>query len=413
MCFRERYFETFSVICDRLSLMISDKELEGKGSPLIERDRYKDLETAFPNISIDIHPVTWKGKSFFYEQLLSGTFNNWGLAYTFNMLDYSELFNKFADTELERLRNKNKTKKWTLDEGYPKNDHGDTYPRRTFVSGLTGGFSFVGVTAISDAKYSCNAPLSGYKVTLHHPCELPNMDKHFRLPLNQSVFVAVKPRMITISENLKSYKPEDRKCYLTHERELKFFKSYTQQNCEHECILNATWEHCGCLPFYMFIFEDVPLCGSAKMSCVDGIREEYISNNNDNQCNCLPSCTSLVYDVEISQSSEDFNSYLTLAAKLEGKDLNLPVDYSNLSFSLLVVYYKEMQFLRSERNELYGYVDFFSNTGGLMGLFIGFSVTSLIETIYFLTLRLGCNIKMYGKRFWSGAPELINNEEVK
>lgn len=71
-----------------------------------------------------------------------------------------------------------------------------------------------------------------------------------------------------------------------------------------------------------------------------------------------------------------------------------------------------MQFLASERNELYGYVDFFSNTGGLLGLFIGVSVTSLIEILYFLTLRLGCNIKMFGKRFWSGAPELINNDNV-
>lgn len=89
-------------------------------------------------------------------------------------------------------------------------------------------------------------------MTLHHPCELPNMDKHFRLPLDQAVFVAVKPRMITISENVKSYKPENRKCYLTNERKLTFFKSYTQENCEHECRLNATWSHCHCLPFYMF-----------------------------------------------------------------------------------------------------------------------------------------------------------------
>lgn len=78
------------------------------------------------------------------------------------------------------------------------------------------------------------------------------MDKHFRLPLDQAVFVAVKPRMITISENVKSYKPENRKCYLTNERKLTFFKSYTQENCEHECRLNATWSHCHCLPFYMF-----------------------------------------------------------------------------------------------------------------------------------------------------------------
>lgn len=77
------------------------------------------------------------------------------------------------------------------------------------------------------------------------------MDKQLRLPLDQAVLVAIKPRMITISENLKSYKPEDRKCYLSDERKLRFFKSYTQENCEQECILNKTLVTCRCAPFYM------------------------------------------------------------------------------------------------------------------------------------------------------------------
>lgn len=79
-----------------------------------------------------------------------------------------------------------------------------------------------------------------------------------------------------------------------------------------------------------------------------------------------------------------------------------------IHYSRLAVYYKELQFLTSERHELYGYVDFFSNTGGLLGLFIGFSVTSAIEIFYFLTLRLVCNIKKYGKSFWSGEASIIN-----
>lgn len=67
--------------------------------------------------------------------------------------------------------------------------------------------------------------------------------------------------------------------------------------------------------------------------------------------------------------------------------------------------------MTSERHELYGYVDFFSNTGGLLGLFIGFSVTSAIEILYFLTLRIICNTKKYGKRVWSGDSELLKMEK--
>lgn len=37
--------------------------------------------------------------------------------------------------------------------------------------------------------------------------------------------------------------------------------------------------------------------------------------------------------------------------------------------------------------ELIGFTEFLSNTGGLLGLFMGFSVFSIIEVFYFLTLR--------------------------
>lgn len=45
------------------------------------------------------------------------------------------------------------------------------------------------------------------------------------------------------------------------------------------------------------------------------------------------------------------------------------------------------------KNELIGFTEFLSNTGGLLGLFMGFSVISLIEIVYFLTLRPYCTLK--------------------
>lgn len=70
---------------------------------------------------------------------------------------------------------------------------------------------------------------------------------------------------------------------------------------------------------------------------------------------------------------------------------------------MLTVFFKETQFITSERNELYGNTDFLANCGGLLGLFTGFSVISFVEIIYFLTLRCLCNIRMRGKKYWAGA----------
>ena len=59
---------------------------------------------------------------------------------------------------------------------------------------------------------------------------------------------------------------------------------------------------------------------------------------------------------------------------------------------MLHIYFNKLHFMRHERAELYGIVDFFSNVGGLLGLCMGFSVLSLLEFVYFFTARLFFNI---------------------
>lgn len=52
-----------------------------------------------------------------------------------------------------------------------------------------------------------------------------------------------------------------------------------------------------------------------------------------------------------------------------------------------MIFFKEAQFITSRRSELYGQTDFLANCGGLLGLFMGFSILSVAEILYFLTLR--------------------------
>ncbi len=66
--------------------------------------------------------------------------------------------------------------------------------------------------------------------------------------------------------------------------------------------------------------------------------------------------------------------------------------YVSRNLAVLHVYYSKLHFMRHERGELYGMVDFFSNIGGLLGLCLGVSALSGIELIFFFTLRLFFNI---------------------
>lgn len=66
--------------------------------------------------------------------------------------------------------------------------------------------------------------------------------------------------------------------------------------------------------------------------------------------------------------------------------------------SRLSIFFKEAQFLTSKRSELYGTTDFLANCGGLLGLFMGVSTLSIVEIIYFCTVRLVTNLKMRRKK---------------
>ena len=65
--------------------------------------------------------------------------------------------------------------------------------------------------------------------------------------------------------------------------------------------------------------------------------------------------------------------------------------YVKENLAVMHIYFENLHFMQKERGELYGFIDFFSNIGGVLGLCMGFSMLSFVETVYFFTLRLLCN----------------------
>lgn len=101
-------------------------------------------------------------------------------------------------------------------------------------------------------------------------------------------------------------------------------------------------------------------------------------------CNCLPTCTSLTYNKEFSQA----NFFLQDLLKAYNVENSANSNFDDLQLSRLSVYFIDNQFISARRSELYDVTDFLANCGGIFGLFIGFSLISLVEIIYYGTLRL-------------------------
>lgn len=90
------------------------------------------------------------------------------------------------------------------------------------------------------------------QIIIHTPVEVPTtINGYIRIPSNQETVIMLKPNLLRTNNALRTYDPIGRQCYYETERYLRFFRVYTQRNCEMECITNYTVTKCGCSAFYL------------------------------------------------------------------------------------------------------------------------------------------------------------------
>lgn len=169
----------------------------------------------------------------FGQSLLSTVITEEGLCYTFNMLRYQEIYESTFDymttPDHEILSN------WTI-FGYKTSDL-EVYPYRSLGRGINAGLRLKLSMKVDDLDYTCKESTSGFRLVLHTPGETPRPSAHFyRIPFNSKTLVAVNPKVMTTSNDLGDYDPEKRQCFFEGEKKLKFFKMYTESNCQLECF---------------------------------------------------------------------------------------------------------------------------------------------------------------------------------
>lgn len=145
------------------------------------------------------------------------------------------------------------TSRWNMEDGYDIESTEIGYPIRVYKVKQSVALAIFLQISGNDIEYSCRGLVPGFKILLHMPGEVPpTTTRHsFRVPLSEEALIAIKPTLITTSNNLRSYDPNLRQCFFSSERKLRFFKMYTQNNCELECLANFTKSECKCVAFHM------------------------------------------------------------------------------------------------------------------------------------------------------------------
>ncbi|XP_052873202.1 pickpocket protein 28-like [Anopheles cruzii] len=334
----------------------------------------------------------WRTHRMDCSEMFKKTLTEAGICYTFNSLAAEDLMRK-DQLHPDYVYSEENTSSpfWSMDEGYAMDADTESYPRRTFGAGMRAGLYVVLKARLADADYICGNSFQGFKVHLYPPHQYPRVNNQFfRIPLGQEVSVSVDPQIIDTSPKIKAYKMDRRKCSYNRERKLRFFKLYTKNNCDTECLANYTLQMCGCVPFSLPRTPGARICGMGKLMCCDRAQADLQgmdllhamdrSDESLERCDCLTSCNTIYYDTEISQAKFDWRM-LAKRMKLSSDE----IDQSELSY--LKVHFKVSRFIPIKRSELFGVTDFLANCGGILGLFMGVSILSIVEILYYCTLK--------------------------
>ncbi|XP_054745844.1 pickpocket protein 19 [Anastrepha obliqua] len=177
--------------------------------------------------------------------------------------------------------------------------------------------------------------------------------------------------------------PEHRGCRFPEEvKPHSSFRVYSFSTCIVDCIRALQMRSCNCTMFnFMPVArKDAPDCDYDGYLCLEkdtkatpDVKSLLPWPENNETCDCLPSCT----DHDIRRVSE-YSPRVT-------KGINTRSIAISLSSRPTERYHR--QALRTR-------LDIVVTIGGTLGLFLGASILSLIEFIYFFTLRLYNNIRM-------------------
>ncbi|KAK9883361.1 hypothetical protein WA026_001535 [Henosepilachna vigintioctopunctata] len=315
-CKAENHNGTASILQEKLQISAETEE--------ISLDDYSEFLTTCSAVRLDRASCKWMGKKMNCKDVMSPIITDEGLCYTFNMYDVRDIYSDL--NTMDYFEESNRRRDWDPEEGFHKKiyDLENTYPRRAFQSGANNGFTAIFMTEKKDLNYACqDLALQGLRVSLHPPTRLPRPGQvFFSVGLNRLTTAGVIPSMTSTAKIVQSYEPDKRGCYFGRERKLKFFKYYSQSNCNLECWTNYTHRHCGCVNFYMPRDKEMEICNLETRFCLEDARKSYtreilrdrlksetgLNSEGTLTCHCMPLCSDLHYNADLATSEWDFTN---------------------------------------------------------------------------------------------------------
>ncbi|XP_058817036.1 sodium channel protein Nach isoform X1 [Topomyia yanbarensis] len=234
------------------------------------------------------------------------------------------------------------------------------------VSNKTTGLGRLRITVLTEA----------YVFTLGEE-DVPNLITPKSEVLVIDYYIAYK-RQISIKyiENdpeTKQVSVEQRKCRYPDENNLDVHAYYSYSACSVQCRKDKQLKTCNCTSHLMPNTDPALKCNMTGLVCLNAHYEDLTvvippwSTGKGVVCDCLPSCS----EVDITVVHDSRESLYTSEKRFSTIDIDLSA----------------LPTERYKRNVVRGRLDLVVSVGGTTGLFVGASLLSFVEIVYYFTIR--------------------------
>jgi hypothetical protein len=179
--------------------------------------------------------------------------------------------------------------------------------------------------------------------------------------------------------------------------ESKYYKQILRKNlvykrdiCIDLILQNYVYENCGCVSSVFLNFFDFPYCSviervnCQRISVINFTSQSILKKES---VNCPLECDSMEFKWNIMQASfpsDNYRRYLKRNPTVLKRFPNLTELSDDLIDSSVVavkIYFNDMKYTRIVEKSAMNTLTFISNIGGILGLFLGLSLLSLVEII--------------------------------
>ncbi|CAH1965345.1 unnamed protein product [Acanthoscelides obtectus] len=245
---------------------------------------------------------------------------------------------------------------------------------------------------LQNTQYS-SLHAAGFKVIIHDPTEYPGSQSSSKIisPGNVAYLQIVGTKMVC-SEAVRQLPISQRDCIYGDEGPKKAFQAfdgpYSDSNCLTGCEAKAFYARCGCVPYYYAYFGGA-ICNITEIPCLLNVKSDRAQNAKQSMCDCMPQCEDDFYEILSTTSKLEYNQSMCVYSF---DSLNLRNDH--IVVNIFFLGQTQTIYLR---DTITSTVYLLSSFGGVYSLFIGCSLITIIEIIYYCFFRFVVNLKIFGK----------------